>query len=571
MRALISNDIEKCIGCNLCIRVCPVEEANIAFKDDAGLMKVRIDSRKCIACGACIHACTHDSRNYIDDTERFFDDLRKGTPISMICAPASRANLEEWERVLALLRKMGVKKIYDVSLGADICVWGHIRYIQKNAPGPLITQPCPAIVDYIQLHRNELLPYLSPVQSPMLCAAIYMKRYQGITDKIAAISPCIAKSSEFEQTSEIVSYNVTFAKLADYIKERGLELPLQGSGYDHADSGLGTIFSMPGGLKENVEFILGKNLRIDKSEGQNVVYKALDVFCREDKKNLPAIFDVLNCPEGCNLGTGCRHERTIFEINAAMEEARKNAFKNRDREFFDQMYETFDKTLRLPDFLRRYRSKPVHSIPVRDEMVEEAFLELGKDDDISRKFDCGACGSASCHGMALKITKKVNIADNCIQKVHGDTSREHDALLKWQTASAVRVKSFGEDITDIRALSGKIVSNVGGLDNLISLYDTMANNVMKIAASINMIALNASIEAARAGEAGRGFAVVAEEVRKLAERTTSATEEITKTSADAKKSLGDISSMVGSIDVAIGRSQERVQSMAAGMQDILKK
>ena len=41
-----------------------------------------------------------------------------------------------------------------------------------------------------------------------------------------------------------------------------------------------------------------------------------------------------------------------------------------------------------------------------------------------------------------------------------------------------------------------------------------------------MLALNASIEAARAGEAGKGFAVVAEEVRKLADDTSTSVKSI---------------------------------------------
>ena len=569
MREIITTESTKCKGCNRCVRVCPIPEANIAYLDN-GQVKVKINPEKCISCGACLEVCQHEARSYYDDTERFFADLESGVSITLMVAPSFRTNFENGVSILAWLRSLGVSTVVDVSLGADICTWAHVRYIQEKRPRTLLTQPCPAIVEYVQKHRAELIDMLSPVHSPMLCSAVFLRKYLNKTDKIAALSPCVAKKNEFDDTGAI-SYNVTFKRLKEHIKVKGIEIPEAPFAFDHVTSSLGRIYAMPGGLKENVEYYLGKSVRVDKAEGQSVVYRCIDSFGNENEENLPVLFDVLNCPEGCNAGTGCTHENSVFRINRVMDEQRQCAMQKYEKSDDAQMtklFSQFDAKLKLFDFIREYAKKPVEPIDYTPEDVARAFKELGKTTEDQRSHNCYACGCNTCQEMAVRIAKGINVPENCMEKTRQDILREHEAFIQERSKSNDNLHRISEELEDIKALFTEMLKDVANVGDVIEQYNKMAHLVNDMSMQTQILSLNASVEAARAGAAGKGFAVVAQAIRDLAMQSNKSVEEVTDTSAYAKKTIEAITLASGDVDKSLLMVAEYVEKISHAMRKV---
>ncbi|NLK00388.1 MAG: hypothetical protein GX318_04020 [Clostridia bacterium] len=109
-------------------------------------------------------------------------------------------------------------------------------------------------------------------------------------------------------------------------------------------------------------------------------------------------------------------------------------------------------------------------------------------------------------------------------------NRQAEDLAKTTTEETKTAsKSLNESIEqmhNIENIMSEAAGVMGELDQQSKKIGLIVEAITGIADQTNLLALNAAIEAARAGEQGRGFAVVANEVRKLAEGSSTAAKEI---------------------------------------------
>lgn len=614
---------DNCIGCNKCIGACSCTGANISIEQNAK-NRIIVQGDKCIACGACIDACEHGAREFRDDTEDFFAALKRGEKVSVLIAPAFKANYpKEYEKVLGGLKAAGVNRFISVSFGADITTWGYLNYIAQNNFTGGISQPCPAVVGYIERYAPELIPNLFPVQSPLMCAAIYCRKVLHITDKLAFISPCIAKKMEIMEPENegLVQYNVTFDHLMKYVRTNHISGDFC---TDEIEYGLGSIYPTPGGLKENVYWFLGESVFIRQIEGEKHMYEWLTKNkSRIEKKQTPFLFiDALNCANGCICGTATEPElsntdNALYALLEIREQSKKNnkssawskkLTPSQRLKKFNQQFKQLD----LNDYLRTYTDMShtyVYNKPTSSELMS-VYHDMLKDTAAEQCINCTCCGYDTCEEMACAIYNGFNRKENCIHYIHKQVELEKEhalSLAKENAEEKQKVQHQKETIIDTVAQlnvefnalhaaienmvagnsnnateSNEIASNMNeiatfcnqlneALSEISSLLDELANNneqVVSIASQTNLLALNASIEAARAGEAGRGFAIVADQINVLAtdSRNTAA-----QSSENQSKISGSVSTIIEDTMMllnTISDINERIEGFAAVTEEI---
>jgi iron only hydrogenase large subunit-like protein/uncharacterized Fe-S cluster-containing protein len=391
---LLSLTNSKCRDCYKCLRECPVKAIKVVDS------QARIIGSRCILCGKCSIICPQNAKLIHSETPIIRKILNEGNIVIALVdlSYISSFGLENFNIAKDALLKIGFSDAYDLSYGSAIYSKKIQEIIKSGTYKNIITSTCPSVNKIIELYYHSALPFLVPIQSPMVIQANYVKSIYP-NAKVVYIGPCISRKLEASE-SKVIDAVLTFEQLLNLMGDYEVEFDKSKESSD----------VYPNNIVKSLYFPISRGVMKSFDEiNPKYEYMVIDGInkCIEVLENINSCenlyLEMTSCEYSCINGP-CSLVGNLEAINA-------NAFL---RKYVKQL-RTSEKSITLPCFDVTTERKPKvinELVPTEDE-INEILSRIGKH-KVSDQLNCGACGYASCREKAIAVFNGYASSEMCV-------------------------------------------------------------------------------------------------------------------------------------------------------------
>ncbi len=447
MNKPIYTEKTECQDCYKCVRECPVKAIRVVDGS------AQVMPEACILCGRCTEVCPVGAKKIRDDLKDAMKLLRTKKKVFASLAPTFRTEFSglAQERLIAAISSLGFAGVSETALGAQVVSASCASLLQNSEHPLLISSACPSVIHLIEQYYPHLVPYITPVISPLQAHTKLLKEEYGEDIGVVFIGPCIAKKNEAENSFDVA---LTFSDLRRWINIRGISwdnLP-SSKGFVPFAAQEGGLYPIDGGMIEGIKLCgAPKNTLYMSFSGVKGIVEAFDEL---DTKafDQPVFIEALACQGGCVNGPGVSNRGAT----AVKRYKVQTLTPPQDR---DQHSPTLD-------IAARYRNREiVQTMHTRAE-IAAALLRIGK----KRKEDelnCGGCGYDTCKEFAAALIEEKAEPAMCVSYLRKLAQNKAAALIKAMPSGVVIV----DDKLKIIESNERFIQIIGGDASVVSEAD----------------------------------------------------------------------------------------------------